>query len=176
MEERERERERESERAREERTKRRNDIPRYLGTNETVQRAIVRRSPPATHAFRGDDSRCRPRLPQEGIIGNRVSRLHRQRQSSNIQVPTILPDGRYLSLAAVQVSVGSSGDTRTWPTGCTTRFPVFSVAFSNCLEQRASRWLRQVGYEPFFKKVHSHLMLKSVVSENLGGILGGRQC
>jgi hypothetical protein len=35
------ERERERERAREVRTKRRNDIPRYLGTNETVQRAIV---------------------------------------------------------------------------------------------------------------------------------------
>ncbi|CAM6017800.1 unnamed protein product [Sphagnum balticum] len=53
------------------------------------------------------------RLPQEGIIGNRVSRLyHRQRQSSNIQSPpTILPDGRNLSLA-VQISVGSSG--RPW--------------------------------------------------------------
>jgi hypothetical protein len=137
-----------------------------------VQRAIVRRSPPATHAFRGDDSRCRPRLAQEGIIGNRVSRLHRQRQSSNIQVPTILPDGRYLSLA-VQVSVGSSG--RPW---YAPGQPVAPPGFRSSrlrLEQRASRWLRRVGCEPFLKKVHSHLMLKSVVSENLGGILGGRQ-
>ncbi len=75
-----------------------------------MQRAIVG-DHQGHFALRGDDSRCRPRLPQEGIIGNCVSRLHRQRQSSNIQVPTILPDGHYLSLG-VQISVGSSG--RPW--------------------------------------------------------------